>query len=206
MTLKNIIFDLGGVILNIDYHKTIQAFQELGFIDFVEFYTQAVQSNLFNQLETGKITASDFRDSLRNIAKKQWGDSQIDTAWNAMLLDIPSEKLAFLEHVKTRYNIVLLSNTNEIHAQAFEQYVEETYDLKAFKALFKQYNYSHKIGLRKPDSACFQYVLNSNQFSAAETLFIDDSSQHIQSAKALGIQTYHLSSNHSFDTIIPLLA
>lgn len=191
MQIKNIIFDLGGVILNIDYNLTINAFKTSGIENFDNLYTQAQQSSLFDDLETGKISPNDFYISLRNISKSNISDIEIEKAWNAMLLDLPKERIDLLNQVKTNYNIFLFSNTNIIHFEAYKKYIDKTFGFD-FNALFKKAYYSHEIGMRKPNKNGFEHILTKNNLNASETLFIDDSIQHIQGAGSLGINTYHL--------------
>ncbi len=191
--IKNIIFDLGGVLLNIDYTLTEQAFMQLGMRHFAEVYSQAKQSLLFDSFETGKISASEFRKQLRPHLPENTSNADIDKAWNAMLLDFPAVHIEWLTKLKTKKRLFLLSNTNEIHEKAFETYLHQTFGENIFSQLFENYYYSHRIGLRKPDAACFRYVLEKNKLQASETLFIDDSLQHIEGAQACGIHARWLS-------------
>jgi putative hydrolase of the HAD superfamily len=96
MQLKNIIFDLGGVIINIDYNKAASAFKNLGIVDFDNFYSKAKQSTLFDEFEKGNISNEEFRNKLRSFLPEGISDAQIDACWNAMLLDIPQERFDFL--------------------------------------------------------------------------------------------------------------
>src|SRR6185436_4669476 len=115
---KNIIFDFGGVIIDIDYHRTIEAFKQLGIKNFEEQYSKLKQSDLFDSLEKGTITSGVFHDRIRTISGLSLTDSQIDDAWNAILIDLPEENINFLKGLKNKYRIFLLSNTNEIHEKA----------------------------------------------------------------------------------------
>mgnify|MGYP001467574605 CR=1 FL=1 len=188
--IKNIIFDLGGVILNIDYNKTASAFKEIGGNKFDKLYSQFRQNNLFDNLEIGNIESSSFIHELKSALHLSGSDSQIINAWNAMLLDLPKERLELLKSVDKHYQIFLLSNTNKIHYDAYMAYFKTTYQLD-FNSLFNKAYYSHEIGLRKPNNDCFEFVLKSHSLNSTETLFIDDSIQHIESANQLGINTYH---------------
>ncbi len=191
--IKNIIFDLGGVILNIDYNKTAEAFKNLGFDNFDELYSQSKQNHIFDDLETGKLSANDFRNYIRkNVPHLTLSDQSIDSAWNAMLLDLPKERIQLLQTINKDYRIFLLSNTNEIHVKAFTNYINQTFVPNLFDNIFEQYYYSNEIGKRKPDVATFQYVITENNLKPEETLFIDDSIQHIKGAEKVGLQTYLL--------------
>lgn len=204
---KHIIFDLGGVILNIDYHKTIQMFKDLGIPDFDELYTQAKQNGVFDQLETGKITPEEFYQYIISISHVKLSVSQIDNAWNAMLLDIPGGRKEFLEAVSKKYDIYLLSNTNKIHIDWFKDMVNQVYGTYWFSEVFKKDYYSHEIGLRKPDVTVFEYVLNENNLKATDTIFFDDSIQHIEGAKKAGLTAIHITEDKTIeDYLTPFLS
>jgi HAD superfamily hydrolase (TIGR01509 family) len=190
--IDNIIFDLGGVILNIDYELSANAFKALGAENFDELYSQAKQSELFDQLETGKLEPSEFRDQVRRIFQVDWSDHEIDKAWNAMLLDLPEARLDLLKRLSKSYRIFLLSNTNRIHFEAYSQMLRSKFGLGDLSELFEKAYFSHQIGRRKPDKECFQFVLDQNDLSVSNTLFIDDSVQHIEGANRIGLKTYHL--------------
>jgi len=198
--VKNIIFDLGGVILNIDYNRTANAFKNIGVTNFDKVCSQAKQNKVFDDLETGKLSPPEFRDYL----KKEQGllsDADIDNAWNAMLLDLPKKRVELLEKLKINYRIFLLSNTNKIHIKAFQQIVSTSYKGSLFDTIFEQHYYSSEIGMRKPNADCFEFVLNSNNLEASETLFIDDSIQHIEGAKKIGLKTYYLKAGEDITTL-----
>jgi len=190
--IRHIIFDLGGVILNIDYKLSAEAFKKLGANDFDELYSQAKQSELFDRLETGRISPNDFRNEVRRIFEATWSDTEIDSAWNAMLLDLPPTRIELLQELKKRYKIYLLSNTNQIHYDQYGRMLRERFGLNDLSEVFDKAYYSHEVGMRKPDAEVFEFVLNANAAEANETLFIDDSIQHIEGAKRIGLETYHL--------------
>lgn len=199
--IRNVIFDLGGVILNIDYHRTIAAFTALGIADFDAMYSQAAQSNLFDLLETGNCTPQEFRDGLKPFLPAGTTDAQIDNAWNALLEDLPAERLTLLAACKQRYQTFLLSNTNSIHYDQYIQDLEAAHGLADMNGLFHKVYLSHEVHLRKPDVVIFEHVLNDQQLKASETLFIDDSIQHIDAARKAGIYAYHLTGG---ETILDL--
>ena len=190
--IQNIIFDLGGVILNIDYNLATQALRQFSsFQKDVEF-SQKQQSELFDAYEKGEISSAEFRQQLREHYRINATDDQIDEAWNAMLLDFPQERINLLQALGSKYRLFLLSNTNEIHMLRFNQIANESFSIPSLDSLFEQVYYSHLIGMRKPDDIVFETILNQNGLKAEETLFIDDSIQHIESAQKLGIKTLHL--------------
>lgn len=190
--IKNIIFDLGGVILNIDYHLTINEFKKLGFDNFDTLFTQASQTGIFDKLDKGLVTPAEFRNGVREVAGKPFTDAQIDYAWNAMLLDFPTHRLKLLEQVKSQYRTFLLSNTNQIHIEVYNQILFNTFGVKDLSRFFEKEYYSHVIHMRKPDAEVYEFILNQNGLKAEETLFIDDSEQHVIGARSVGINAYHL--------------
>ncbi|RPH31170.1 MAG: HAD family phosphatase [Bacteroidales bacterium] len=192
LNIKNIIFDLGGVILNIDYHLTIDAFKKLGFENFDEIFTQAKQMGIFDQLDKGLVTPDKFRDGVRELSGKPFTNQQIDEAWNAMLLNFPVHRLELIEKIHTQYRTFLLSNTNQIHYEVYNNDLYNVYGVRDLSHFFEKVYYSHQIHMRKPDREAFQIILDENNLNAEETLFIDDTEQHIVGAKVLGINTYHL--------------
>lgn len=193
--IKNIIFDLGAVILNIDYELTINAFKKLGIENINEIYSKLKQNDLFDQFETGKIVAEEFRGQLIKHSKQLISAQQIDFAWNALLLDLPKERLELLAKLGKKYRLFLLSNTNEIHLKEFKGIIHREYGFADLSHLFEKEYYSHEIKYRKPHKEAFEYVLNENGLIPQETLFIDDSPQHIKGASKLGIHSLHLTSD-----------
>lgn len=198
--VKNIIFDLGGVILNIDYGRTASAFKKIGVANFDKIYSQAKQGQVFDKLETGELTPDEFREYMKEIVPSlQFSD--IDKAWNAMLLDLPVQRIDLLKKLKKKYRLFLLSNTNEIHIKCFRKIIEASYGENIFDSIFEHQYYSSDIGLRKPNADCFQYVLEKNGLEASETLFIDDSIQHVEGARKLKINAYHLIPGEDITTL-----
>jgi putative hydrolase of the HAD superfamily len=201
---KAIIFDLGAVILNIDYQKTIDGFTKLGIKKAATLYSKKVQKNLFNQIETGKISKQKFLTELR----KQTDNANIkliEQAWNSMLLDLPEERLELIKKLKSNYEIYLLSNTNTIHIEAFKKKLGNVKWL-SFCNLFDKMYLSHDLGIRKPDVKIFKYILKEQKLKAEEVFFIDDSPQHISSAKKLGINCHHLLDNEDIIALFPDIA
>ena len=191
-SIKNIIFDFGGVILNIDYRLTEKAFAKLGLTDFDKIYSQAAQKELFDVFEKGLISPADFRREIKRFIHKEASDLQIDEAWNAMLLDLPEERVQLLDRLKKTHRLFLLSNTNEIHFAAFSSYMKKKFKRDIFSEIFERAYLSYKVKMRKPDPEIFEFVLNDNKLKKEETLFIDDSIQHIEAAKKAGLNTIFL--------------
>jgi len=198
---KAIIFDLGAVILNINYQNTIDEFTKLGVNNATTFYSKKVQTNLFNQIETGMISSNEFLKALQKETKNA-NINQVEKAWNAMLLDLPDERIQLIEKLKNNYSIYLLSNTNAIHIDAIKKQLGKRKWL-AFCKLFDKMYLSHELGLRKPDVKIFEYILNEQKLKAEEVFFIDDSPQHIASAKKIGIHCHHLLDDENIITLFP---
>jgi len=190
--IQNIIFDFGGIILNIDHLKPIEAFQNLGISDFASLYSQASQSHLFDLIETGRIQPAGFIEGLKKYCPLPLTEDQILLAWNSILLDIPLARIQLLEKLKTRYRTFLLSNSNQIHYDVYRQTLQNTSGHPDFDALFEKAYFSFNLHMRKPDAAIFEYVINTHHLIPEHTLFIDDSLQHIRGAQQCGLKTFWL--------------
>ena len=184
-----IIFDLGAVILNIDYNLTRTAFEKLGVLHFDELYSQSSADRLFRNLETGKISEENFYHELNKCTGLQLSPMEIKQAWCAMLLDFREGSLVFLDKLKPKYKLFLLSNTNHIHIPEFNKIYHAKKREKPFNGFFDKAYYSCDIGLRKPDAACYEWVLNKEKLVPGKTIFVDDSIQNVEAAKRAGMQT-----------------
>ncbi len=190
--IKNIIFDLGGILLTIDYQKTEDAFVALGVQNFKALYAQHHASHLFEQLEIGAISNEAFFDALRTTANVHLSNEQITTAWNAMLGQFPADRIAALQALSKHYRIFLYSNTNAIHHAAFMQIFETQFPEISFDNIFEKAYYSHTFGYRKPYASSYTQLLADAGLAANETLFIDDTFVNIEGAKAAGLLTAHV--------------
>jgi len=190
--IKNIIFDLGGVLLNIDYKKTEKAFIDLGVANFAELYSQQKASPLFEQLETGTITNQEFYKALNSVAKMDKGDTEMENAWCAMLGHFDKEVLMWLEEIGFRYKTYLFSNTNRIHHAAFQRLFKQQIGRDNFDEYFVKAWYSHELGWRKPYPEAYMKLLAIEQLNPEETLFIDDSEVNIIGAQQAGLHTIWL--------------
>jgi len=194
-SIKNIIFDFGGVICNIDFEKSYRAFTELGFKNLDNLFSKKSQTAIFDDFEKGKINPADFRKEIYNITKIDISDKIFDEAWNAMILNIPNARVNLLKKLKTKHRIFLLSNTNRIHYDYYLKNFQNEYGFKNFSELFEKAYFSFFIAMKKPDIEIFDFVINENQLKPTETIFIDDSLQHIEAATLVGLQSYHLKNN-----------
>ena len=190
--VKNIIFDLGGIFLTLNYQRTRELFIASGVADFDDLFTQHHANNLFEDLEMGKISPAQFYDAFRKETKTNLTNEEIKAAWNAMLLAFPNERIDWLRKIKDKYNIYLFSNTNIIHYGAFMALYKRDIGVNDFNDLFIKAYYSHEMGLRKPYPESFMHIIKEQNLVIAETLFIDDTIKNIEAANALGLQTIHL--------------
>jgi len=190
--IKTVIFDLGGVLFDIDYKFTQEAFQKLGsHADFREVYSHGKQAGIFDEFEKGNISAAKFREGLRKWLPEHITDKQIDDAWNALLIGLPTDKVELLNRLKKKYNLFLLSNTNEIHLQVVLEMIDNAHSPGQMGKLFIKEYYSCRIGLRKPDKIIFESVIIENNLEPATTLFIDDILENLRGAELAGLNTLH---------------
>ncbi|MEO7120638.1 MAG: HAD family phosphatase [Ginsengibacter sp.] len=185
---KAIIFDLGGVILNIDYNLTRKAFENAGIQNFHDMYSQASADELFSNLETGKISNGNFYKEFNKRAGSNLTPGEIKNAWNELLLTFRENSLKFLDSIRPKYNLYLLSNTNHIHLNAFNKIYYQAERSKTFEEHFDKAYYSCAMGLRKPNGNIYEFVLKENNLNPSETLFVDDSVQNVEAARLSGMQ------------------
>lgn len=190
--IENVILDLGGVILNIDYNLTRSAFERLGVSHFDNMYSQQNANLLFQDLEKGMVSEKDFFQRLNQMAGLHLSDSQIREAWNALLLDFRESTLDFLEILKTKCRLFLFSNTNFIHLNAFREIYNRSPRVHSFEEFFIKAYYSCEIGFRKPDPESYVWLLNDINCSPQSSLFIDDTLQNIDAARNCGMKAIHL--------------
>ncbi|RKR84223.1 putative hydrolase of the HAD superfamily [Mucilaginibacter gracilis] len=189
--IKNIIFDYGNVIFGIDFLLAQKAWTKLGVNNVEQFFGHRQQDEVFSAFEKGEITSEEFRKQIRIKANNaSLTDEQIDKAWNAMLLGIADGNHDLLLKVKAKYNTFLLSNINAIHYDFIMDYLKREFGFNGNDHLFNKVYYSHLMGKRKPNADIFEQVLAENNLNPAETLFIDDSPQHLATAEKLGLQVY----------------
>ena len=191
--IKNIIFDLGGVILDIDENIIYQELEKLGF-KASELSHSKEFMEILSKFDTGIYTAPTFRKKIKALlGLEKMTDQKFDSLWNAMLLDIPRERIEAIEKVKKHYKIFLMSNSNEIHYDLYVRDLQLRFGYNEFDELFNKSYFSFAEHLEKPDPRFFELILDHEGLLPEETLFIDDSANNIKAAKALGIHTYHIS-------------
>jgi len=200
--IKNIIFDLGGVIYAINYKTTIRAFESLGIKDFEGIYAKAGQSDLFDKLEKGEISKNEFFDEINKFLPNPLSAIQITSAWNAMLIGFMPDAIEKLKDLGNGYRLFLLSNTNIFHIEEIKSRVGEVF-FKEFCNLFETVYLSHEIGLRKPHTDVFDHIVKAKGLVPLETLFIDDSPQHVKGALDSGLKAYHLKDGEKIAQLLP---
>jgi len=194
--IKNIIFDYGNVIFEIDFRIAQKSFAQLGIPDIEEFFGHKGHHSLFDQLETGAITKAEFRTGIREAANNPaLKDEEIDVAWNSLLIGVPENVHEVLLAVKKNYRTFLLSNTNQIHYDYIMDYLKKEYEVENNDHLFEKAYYSQLMQLRKPNVEIFEQVIKENNLNPEETLFIDDSPQHLIGAKKAGLHTLLMTEN-----------
>jgi putative hydrolase of the HAD superfamily len=191
--IKNIIFDLGGVVLDIDENIVYKELEKLG-ISTTELARSKEFMEIMSKFDTGIYTAPTFRKKMKAlIGQEKMTDRRFDAIWNAMLLDIPRERIEAIEKVKKHYKIFLMSNTNVIHYDLYVRDLQLRFGYNEFDELFNKSYFSFAEHLEKPDPRFFELILDHEGLLPEETLFIDDSKKNIEAAQALGIRTYHIS-------------
>ena len=193
---NNLIFDLGGVIINLAMEDTLRAFSDLSGRS-IEQLTSFYMTDLYKQFEKGLISATQFRDEVNELLQSSIGDEDFDSAWNAMLLDIPRERIDVLERLNESHDLYLISNTNEIHVPAFNAILEESSGYNDLTSLFLKAYYSHDVKMRKPDVEIYEFVINENQLDPEKTLMIDDREDNLEGAKLAGLGTVQITDTHT---------
>ena len=192
--IKNIIFDFGGVILDLTMQRCFDEFKKLGVERLDKMYAVVSHYDFFTQLEKGKIDSTEFYDHLRTFIPNHVSNEEIEIAWNAMLGTIPANRIQLIDKLNkgTRFRTFLLSNTNAIHYDKYVADLHRDHGFNDFSELFEKDYFSHQLGLKKPDPEIFEFILRDAELLPNETLFIDDSQVNIEGAEALGIQSFLL--------------
>lgn len=204
--IKNIILDYGNVIFMIDFPTVRESFIALGITNVDDFFAHHGQDSLFDAFDRGEISIAEFRQGVRDKANRQdLTDEQIDQAWNSLLIGVPEGKHELLLELKKKYRLFLLSNNNALHYAYCMKHLQDTYGVADNGVFFEKAYYSHQMGKRKPDPAIFQQVIDEQNLLPEETLFIDDSPQHLATAKNMGFQIYLCTKEEDLAKIIEKL-
>ena len=199
--ISTLIFDLGGVLINLDLPQCIQNFKQLGLMDFEKHLNLFGQKDFFLKFEKGQISVEQFRAEIRKLATSTLSDEQIDWAWCSFLCDIPLEKINLLEKLKSKFRLVMLSNTNYLHinVSAAGEFAKAG---KKVSDLFDACYLSYEMHMAKPDAEIFLKLLEDEQVKPNQCLFLDDGIKNINQAQLLGFQTYLVSPNENLDFLL----
>ncbi len=199
--ITTIIFDFGGVIINLDLPKCIQNFITLGVPEVEKYLSNFGQSGFFMQWEKGEIGIKEFRNEIRNISQTLLTDEQIDSAWCSFLTDIPANRIELLQKLRKNYRLLLLSNSNPLHIEvsASEEFKKYGYEIFDF---FDCCYFSYKIGLAKPDEEIFRYVLKDAGVKPEECMFVDDGKKNIETAAKMGFKTHLVQQGENLDFLL----
>ena len=201
--ISTLIFDLGGVIVDLDLAKCIQNFKELGLENIEQYLSNFGQKDFFMQFEKGQIGIPAFRNEIRKLAGTELSDVQIDKAWCSFLTQIPVEKLHLLSELKKKYRLLLLSNTNPLHIETAVA-AEFSKTGKTMQDFFDKCYLSYEMGMVNPDVEIFEALLTDAQVKAEECLFLDDGKKNIDTAAALGIQTYWVKPDENLNFLLDI--
>ncbi len=190
-TIKNIIFDFGGVIIDIDPNAVVNNLKDNGFTDFQRL-KEPEFVNILNQFEKGIIRAETFRKKVCSFLNMPLNKNKFDDIWNSMLYDIPERRINLIKNLKPNYHVYLMSNSNEIHYDMFVRDLQLRFGYREFDNLFDKSFFSFDLHLMKPDPDVFTYIFDHYDLKPEETLFIDDTPENILSAQKMGMLTYHL--------------
>jgi|JI10StandDraft_1071094.scaffolds.fasta_scaffold85316_2 putative hydrolase of the HAD superfamily len=202
--IKAIVFDIGNVLIDIDYPKTISNFQALATIDFNTIVSYHKQIDIFNQFEKGKVTVDEFVSTLKQYLRNDVTNEQIIAAWNTMLVYYPEQKINLLRSLKAKgFQLYALSNINELHIAEMNSKVHAHFGIDAFSSLFDKAYYSNEVGFRKPEKELYEILLQETAIRPQEMLFIDDKLENLVPAEKLGIQTFHLLQPNDLYELLP---
>jgi glucose-1-phosphatase len=196
-----IIFDLGGVLLNIDFGLTQKALENLGMKNVHAYFGKYAQAGFFDQLDRGEIGQAQLYDEIRKFLPAEVEDDQIREAWNAMILDFPPARIQLLKDLRKTHRTFLLSNTNSIHYPVYNTMIQQMGE-ESIDSLFYRVYYSFREGMRKPQPEFFQKVIRENQLNPGKTLFVDDTEMHVEAAMKLGLHAVHLAEGQDMTEIV----
>lgn len=191
-SIKNIdflLFDLGNVIINIDYEFTINQLNKLLPQEKTQLTTAFFPSKFHKQYERGLISTPEFRSEIRNHFMEDWSDDQIDNIWNSLLKDIPEERIDLIKKLRTRFGLAVLSNTNELHIQRLDEILLTQFEVPSLHPLFDQVYFSHELQMAKPDVEIYEEVAKRLNTAPQKILFFDDLAENLMGAQKVGYQT-----------------
>lgn len=191
MNFKNILFDLGGVLFDIDIQRSETCFRKLLGDDFNLNFYKTGMADVFKNHEKGIINGNQFVATIDSWSDHRLESTAVVDAWNALLIGIPKHRFELLDQLKEKFNLYLLSNTNDIHLEWIAKDHKKRWGIDNFdKRFFIKSYYSNQLKMRKPDIKIYEYVCQDAGIIPAETIFIDDNAANIEGAKKAGLQTH----------------
>ena len=201
MNIKTLIFDLGGVIINLHEQATIEAFVGLSGYSVEKVVSNYESLSIFKDHEKGLISDDAFRQGIRDSMELSVTDDEIDHAWNSMLGEIPIARINHLIKLKEKYKVLILSNTNGIHEIRFNEILKSVSGKNSMKHFVHEVFLSHRINMRKPEPEIYQHVVAYSGIDPTTSLFLDDKLENLLGAESVGIQTMHISHPDNIFTI-----
>jgi glucose-1-phosphatase len=189
--IKNIIFDLGGVIMDIDVKQTLKAFDKLGIKNIEKIFGHGFAASFVSDHEAGKISDEEFLKEIKKLITGEVSDEIVIDAWNALMLRFPPERITLLKELKSRYRVFLYSNTNAIHYDKFIEMFRLEFGIE-LEDLFERAYYSHSLGHRKPNREGFDLIVKENGLDVKETLFVDDAFMNVEGAIKAGLKGLYM--------------
>lgn len=190
--IKNIIFDFGGVLYDVRYENIAEAFESHGITNIGEFYTRTFQTPEIDRFEMGLMSPAEFHDYVRKASGHPASDAVIDEIMNAILIDMPAQRVELLLKLRAKYKVILFSNTNQIHYDCFYDHLLKKFNFDIFPTCFDACYFYHTMHMRKPNTDGFRRILKEQGLVPNETLFIDDNAPNLEGAREVGIHGYHL--------------
>lgn len=197
--IKNIIFDFGGVIHDIRYENVTEAFARHGVNGLGKFYSKDFQTKEMDLFEKGLISPEEYRDYIRRMTGKELSDNIVDEIVNAILIDVPSERVELLLNLRKNYKLFLFSNTNQINYECFTAHLIQKFGFDIFEKCFDAAYFSHFMHTRKPDPEGFKQIVQEQHLVPDETVFIDDIAKNLDGAHTVGIHGLHLAEGTIID-------
>lgn len=200
--VKNLLFDFGGVIINLKKERAVERFKEIGVADIDNYLTSYRHHGIFLDYELGVLDRPQFTEALRKLTgNEKISEADVDYAWQGFLDGIPEYKFQMLKDLRKKYKVYLLSNTNP---SAIEWASTSVFSPSGepIEAYFDECYMSYKIGHAKPDKEIFEYIIKDSGINPAETLFFDDAQKNIDAAIELGFQTYLTDQNEDLLKVV----
>ncbi|HBB91484.1 MAG: hypothetical protein A2X22_07675 [Bacteroidetes bacterium GWF2_49_14] len=195
--IKNIVFDLGGVLMNIDFRRTFNAFEIIGLRGAEEWFQREEVNRLCLDFEIGVYCPNELRRKFREITGFKCSDAEFDYAWNSLLIDFPPERIRRVQELAKKYKTYLLSNTNQIHSKHFNEELNKHFGIESLDHLLDKSWYSHNLGFRKPDEKIFVKMLKASRLNPEETLFLDDFEMNVRAAEAVGMRAIWITNGNT---------